>query len=124
MNWNIIKLVKGLLDRYKLVTRILVERYAHNSLIELVTKLINTDLLRLVKYIKIANRKMSLSDNTSSQLLGKGTVSKDKKQIVMNLYESGIAEEFIAMRASDLQIQQLLRILKEYGIYKGDSEEK
>ena len=42
---------------------------------------------------------MSLSDNTSSQLLGKGTVSKDKKQIVMNLYESGIAEEFIAMAA-------------------------
>jgi hypothetical protein len=38
MNWNIIKLVKGLLDRYKLVTRILVERYAHKSFIELVNK--------------------------------------------------------------------------------------
>jgi hypothetical protein len=66
---------------------------------------------------------MSVSDNTSSQLLGKGTISKDKKQIVMNLYESGIAEEFIAMQL-DLEIPTVIRILKEYGIYKGDSEEK
>jgi hypothetical protein len=41
----------------------------------------------------------------------------------MNLYESGIAEEFIAMQL-DLEIPTVIRILKEYGIYNGDSEEK
>lgn len=64
-------------------------------------------------------RKMSLYDKASSQLLGKETVSKDKKQIVMNLYESGIGEEFIAMQL-DLEIPTVIRILKEYGIYKGN----
>lgn len=64
-------------------------------------------------------RKMSLYDKTSSQLLGKETVSKDKKTIVMNLYESGIGEEFIAMQL-DLEIPTVIRILKEYGIYKGN----
>ncbi|MGN6632475.1 MAG: hypothetical protein ACTHKP_09600 [Nitrososphaeraceae archaeon] len=66
---------------------------------------------------------MSLSDNTSSQLLGNGTISKDKKQVVMNLYESGIAEEFIAMQL-DLEIPTVIRILKEYDIYKAYSGEK
>jgi len=65
---------------------------------------------------------MSLSDNTS-QLLGNGTISKDKKQVVMNLYESGIAEEFIAMQL-DLEIPTVIRILKEYDIYKAYSWEK
>ncbi len=66
---------------------------------------------------------MSLSDNTSSQLLENGTISKDKKQVVMNLYESGIAEEFIAMQL-DLEIPTVIRILKEYDIYKAYSGEK
>ena len=65
---------------------------------------------------------MSLSDNTS-QLLGNGTISKDKKQVVMNLYESGIGEEFIAMQL-DLEIPTVIRILKEYDIYKAYSGEK
>jgi len=65
---------------------------------------------------------MSLSDNTS-QLLGNGTISKDKKQVVMNLYESGISEEFIAMQL-DLEIPTVIRILKEYDIYKAYSGEK
>jgi len=65
---------------------------------------------------------MSLSDNTS-QLLGNGTISKDKKQVVMNLYESGIAEEFIAMQL-DLEIPTVIRLLKEYDIYKAYSGEK
>lgn len=66
---------------------------------------------------------MSLSDNTSSQLLGRGTLSEDKKQIVMNLYESGIGEEFIGMQL-DLEIPTVIRILKEIDMYKGDSEDK
>ena len=66
---------------------------------------------------------MSLSDNTSSQLLENGTISKDKKQVVMNLYESGIAEEFIAMQL-DLEIPTVIRILNEYDIYKAYSGEK
>ena len=66
---------------------------------------------------------MSLSDNTSSQLLENGTISKDKKQVVMNLNESGIAEEFIAMQL-DLEIPTVIRILKEYDIYKAYSGEK
>ena len=65
---------------------------------------------------------MSLSHDSSSQLIGKGTVSNDRKQIVMNLYESGIGEEFIAMQL-DLEIPTVISILKEYGIYKGNSEE-
>ena len=41
----------------------------------------------------------------------------------MNLYESGIAEEFIAMQL-DLEIPTVIRILKEYDIYKAYSGEK
>jgi hypothetical protein len=66
---------------------------------------------------------MSLSHSSSPQLIGKKTISKDKKQIVMNLYESGIGEEFVAMQL-DLEIPTVISILKEYGIYKGNSEEK
>jgi len=44
-------------------------------------------------------------------------VSKDKMRIVMNLYESGIAEEFIAMQL-DLEIPEVIRILKEENLYK------
>ncbi|HZC88673.1 MAG TPA: hypothetical protein VE199_03565 [Nitrososphaera sp.] len=45
-------------------------------------------------------------------------VSEEKKEIVRNLYESGIAEEFIAMQL-DLEIPTVINILKEIGIYKG-----
>ena len=44
-------------------------------------------------------------------------VSKDKMRIVMNLYESGIGEEFIAMQL-DLEIPEVIRILKEENLYK------
>ena len=47
----------------------------------------------------------------------KKEVSKDKMRIVMNLYESGIAEEFIAMQL-DLEIPEVIRILKEENLYK------
>ncbi len=45
-------------------------------------------------------------------------VPEEKKEIVRNLYESGIAEEFIAMQL-DLEIPTVISILKEMEIYKG-----
>jgi hypothetical protein len=45
-------------------------------------------------------------------------VSEEKKQVVMNLYISGIGEEFIAMQL-DLEIPLVISILKELNIYKG-----
>jgi hypothetical protein len=50
-------------------------------------------------------------------------VSEEKKQIVMNLYGSGIGEEFIAMQP-DLEIPVVIGILKEFNTYKGDFVEK
>jgi hypothetical protein len=47
---------------------------------------------------------------------------EEKKRIVINLYESGIGEEFIAMQL-DLEIPTVISILKEYNIYKGKVEE-
>ena len=46
-----------------------------------------------------------------------------QKRIVVNLYESGIGEEFIALQA-DLEIPTVISILKECNIYKGDIQEK
>ncbi len=48
---------------------------------------------------------------------------EEKKRIVVNLYESGIGEEFIALQA-DLEIPTVISILKECNIYKGDIQEK
>lgn len=45
-------------------------------------------------------------------------VSREKKEIVMNLYVSGIGEEFIAMQL-DLEIPMVISILKELNVYKG-----
>jgi hypothetical protein len=50
-------------------------------------------------------------------------ISEEKKQIVMNLYESSIGEEFIAMQL-DLEIPVVIGILKEFNTYKGDFVEK
>ena len=44
---------------------------------------------------------------------------EEQKRVVINLYESGIAEEFIAMQL-DLEIPAVIRILKENNIYKGE----
>ena len=46
---------------------------------------------------------------------------EDQKRIVVNLYESGIAEEFIALQL-DLEIPAVIGILKESNIYKGNFE--
>ena len=45
-----------------------------------------------------------------------GTVSSEQKEIIKNLYHSGIPEEFIAMQL-DLEIPIVIGILQEEGIY-------
>jgi len=45
-------------------------------------------------------------------------ISDEKKEVVRNLYESGISEEFIAMQL-DLEIPVVIKILKDMGVYKG-----
>jgi hypothetical protein len=42
---------------------------------------------------------------------------EEQKRVVINLYESGIAEEFIALQL-DLEIPAVNSILKEHNIYK------
>ena len=44
-------------------------------------------------------------------------MSEDKKKVVINLYESGIGEEFIAMQL-DMDIPAVISVLKESNIYK------
>jgi hypothetical protein len=51
------------------------------------------------------------------------TSQEEKKRIVVNLYESGIGEEFIALQL-DLEIPTVISILKECNIYKGELQEK
>jgi DNA invertase Pin-like site-specific DNA recombinase len=46
---------------------------------------------------------------------------EEQRRIVINLYESGIAEEFIALQL-DLEIPVVIRILKESNIYRGNFE--
>jgi hypothetical protein len=46
------------------------------------------------------------------------TISEEKKQIVRNLYLSGISEEFVALQL-DLEIPVVIKILKELDVYKG-----
>ena len=44
-------------------------------------------------------------------------IIQKKKEVVRNLYLSGIGEEFIAMQL-DLEIPEVIRILKEENLYK------
>jgi len=46
---------------------------------------------------------------------------EEQKRVVINLYESGIAEEFIALQL-DLEIPSVISILKENNIYQGNCE--
>ena len=48
-------------------------------------------------------------------------ISQDKKDIVRNLYLSGIGEEFIAMQL-DLEIPVVISILQELEVYKSESK--
>jgi hypothetical protein len=49
------------------------------------------------------------------------TSQEEQKRVVINLYESGIAEEFIALQL-DLEIPTVIGILKEHNIYRANSE--
>jgi hypothetical protein len=44
-------------------------------------------------------------------------ISEEKMQIVTNLYQSGIPEEFIALQL-DLEIPIVIIILKDSGVYR------
>ena len=48
-------------------------------------------------------------------------VSAEKKEIVKNLYVSGIPEEFIAIQL-DLEIPVVIAVLQEAGIYHHANE--
>ena len=49
-------------------------------------------------------------------------ISEEKKDVVRNLYLSGIGEEFIAMQL-DLEIPIVIGVLKELGIYRPEKKE-
>jgi len=49
-------------------------------------------------------------------------ISDEKKDVVKNLYLSGIGEEFIAMQL-DLEIPIVISVLKELGIYRSEKKE-
>jgi hypothetical protein len=49
-------------------------------------------------------------------------ISEEKKDVVRNLYLSGIDEEFIAMQL-DLEIPIVISVLKELGIYRSEKKE-
>jgi hypothetical protein len=49
-------------------------------------------------------------------------ISEEKKDVVKNLYLSGIGEEFIAMQL-DLEIPIVISVLKELGIYRSEEKE-
>ena len=44
-------------------------------------------------------------------------ISLEKKEVIRNLYLSGIGEEFIAMQL-DIEIPDVIKVLKELDIYK------
>jgi hypothetical protein len=50
------------------------------------------------------------------------TLSEEKKDIVKNLYISGIAEEFIALQL-DLEIPIVIAVLKELDFYQVSSSD-
>jgi len=59
------------------------------------------------------NHRRSLSDKNDF---------RRKKDVVKNLYLSGIGEEFIAMQL-DLEIPIVINVLKELGIYRSSEKE-
>jgi hypothetical protein len=50
------------------------------------------------------------------------SITQEKKDVVRNLYLSGIAEEFIAMQL-DLEIPNIIGVSKELEVYKAHNEE-
>lgn len=46
-------------------------------------------------------------------------LTEEKRQIIKNLYVSGIREEFIALQL-DIEIPVVIQILKDQGIYRNE----
>ena len=44
-------------------------------------------------------------------------ITLEKKEVIRNLYLSGIGEEFIAMQL-DIEIPDVIKVLKEIDVYK------
>ena len=44
-------------------------------------------------------------------------ITVEKKEVIRNLYLSGIGEEFIAMEL-DIEIPDVIKVLKELDVYK------
>ena len=47
-------------------------------------------------------------------------ITLEKKDVIRNLYLSGIGEEFIAMQL-DIEIPDVIKVLKEHDVYKSPS---
>jgi len=47
-------------------------------------------------------------------------INLEKKEVIRNLYLSGIGEEFIAMQL-DIEIPDVIKVLKELDVYKSPS---
>jgi hypothetical protein len=48
-----------------------------------------------------------------------GVIPEEIRDVIRNLYLSGISEEFIALQL-DLEIPHVIAILKDLGIYRSD----
>ena len=49
--------------------------------------------------------------------MAQSEINQEKKDVIRNLYLSGIGEEFIAMQL-DVQIPDVIKVLKEFDIHK------
>lgn len=49
--------------------------------------------------------------------MAQSEINEEKKDVIRNLYLSGIGEEFIAMH-HDVQIPDVIKVLKEFDINK------
>jgi hypothetical protein len=50
----------------------------------------------------------------------KENITVEQKEVIRNLYLSGIGEEFIAMQI-DIEIPDVIKVLKELDVYKSPS---
>lgn len=66
--------------------------------------------------------KVMLGNNNNTINASVKAVSEEKKDIVKNLYMSGIGEKFIALQL-DIEIPVVIAILKEFNIYQASSSD-
>jgi hypothetical protein len=67
--------------------------------------------------VKYANIKVPLCYVVHKEMASLENISHEKKEVIRNLYLSGISEEFIAMQL-DTEIPVVIQVLKELGVYK------